>query len=236
VHHAKGESLDRLLALTAPKPDWRALDVATGGGHTALALAPHVREVIATDLTRPMLDAARAFIASKGVANVVFQEADAMSLPFGDAAFDLVTCRIAPHHFPDVPRFVREMFRVLRPGGIAVVIDNVVPEDSTAAGFINEFETIRDPSHHWSHPESDWRSFFSAAGFQDLHVEPFRKARDYVLWLDTMSVAEPERAKLRVMLNTAPASAKTALAPEERDGKLWFHLDEILILGRKPGT
>jgi len=182
-----------------------------------------------------MLDAARAFIESKGVSNVLFQEADATALPFEAAAFDLVTCRIAPHHFPDVPRFVSEMFRVLRPGGTAVVIDNVVPEDPTAARFINEFETIRDPSHHWSHPESDWRSFFEAAGFRDLHMEPFRKARDYVLWLDTMSVSEPDRVKLRAMLDDAPASAKAALAPEERDGKLWFHLDEILILGKKPG-
>src|SRR5262249_34692933 len=139
--HAKGESLDRLLALTRPRPDWRVLDIATGGGHTALALAPHVREVIASDLTPPMLDAARAFIASKGVTNVVFREADAISLPFEAEAFDLVTCRIAPHHFPDVQRFVHEMFRVLKPGGVAVVIDNVVPEDPVAAKFINDFET-----------------------------------------------------------------------------------------------
>jgi len=221
--------------LTKPRPDWRVLDIATGGGHTALALAPRVREVVASDLTPPMLDAARAFITSKGARNVAFREADATSLPFGVEEFDLVTCRIAPHHFPDVQRFAREMFRVLKSGGVAVVIDNVVPEDPVAAKFINDFETIRDPSHVWSYTESDWRAFFQAAGFSELHVEQFRKARDFVSWLGRMSVPESTRTRLRVLLDEAPAPAKAALAPEERDGKLWFHLDEILILGRKPG-
>ncbi|HLF02673.1 MAG TPA: class I SAM-dependent methyltransferase, partial [Anaerolineales bacterium] len=61
---AKGESLERLIAVTAPQPEWNALDVATGGGHTALALARHVRQVIATDITPQMLDAAQTMIAA----------------------------------------------------------------------------------------------------------------------------------------------------------------------------
>ena len=210
------------------------LDIATGGGHTALAVAPRVREVVATDLTGPMLEAARAFIESKGVTNVVFREADACALPFEDNEFDLVTCRVAPHHFPDVPRFVREAFRVLHPGGLGVVIDNVVPEDPVAAQFINDFETLRDPSHQWSHTESDWRAFFAEAGFQDLHVEMFRKARDFALWTKMMSVDERGQARLRSMLSEAPPGAREALAPRERDGKLEFYLDELLILGRRP--
>src|SRR3972149_2395216 len=128
--HAQSDSLARLVALVQPQPQWRALDIATGGGHTALAFAPHVREVVATDLTREMLLAAEAFIRARGSANVSFRQADAAALPFGDSEFDLVTCRVAPHHFPDCARFVREMAHVLRLGGVAVMVDNVVPDDA----------------------------------------------------------------------------------------------------------
>ena len=125
--HSQGESLDRLLALVDPQPNWLALDIATGGGHTARALAPHVRAVVATDLTAPMLAAAERFIRGQGVTNVSFRLADALALPFADAEFDLVTCRIAPHHFPDCAQFVRQAARITRPGGLVAVIDNVAP-------------------------------------------------------------------------------------------------------------
>jgi ubiquinone/menaquinone biosynthesis C-methylase UbiE len=234
VHHATGESLDRLLALVSPRPEWRALDVATGGGHTALALAPLVREVIATDITPKMLEAAEKFLLSRGVTNARFREADATALPFGAAEFDLVTCRIAPHHFSDCARFVREMARVLKPGGIAVVIDNVVPEDREAAEFINRFESVRDPSHNRAYSEREWAEFYRAAGFEILALERFRKARDFGVWTSMMSVSEETNAALREMLRVAPAAAREALAPEERDGALVFHLDEVLISGSAP--
>jgi ubiquinone/menaquinone biosynthesis C-methylase UbiE len=232
--HSKGESLDRLIALTAPRPDWRVLDVATGGGHTALAVAPHVREVVATDLTPQMLDAARAFIQSKGVRNVEFSEADATALPFPDSHFDLATCRTAPHHFPDVAQFVRELFRVVRPGGLAVVIDNMVPEDRETAEYINSFEKTRDPSHNWSHAESEWIRFFEEAGFSGLHVEFFRKARDFEEWTAMAGVDKRTKERLMAMLADAPNRARYALCPEERNGALRFYLDELLIRGSKP--
>jgi ubiquinone/menaquinone biosynthesis C-methylase UbiE len=234
THHAKGESLDRLIALTAPRPEWRVLDVATGGGHTALALAPLVREVVATDLTPEMLKAARKFLLSKGARNVEFREADATALPFPDSEFDLATCRVAPHHFPDVGRFVKELFRVVRPGGFAVVIDNMVPEDRESADYINNFEKTRDPSHNWSYAESDWIRFFQEAGFVGLHVEFFRKARDFDEWTAMQGVGGETKERLRAMLADAPPRARYALAPEEKKGALRFFLDEILIRGAKP--
>jgi ubiquinone/menaquinone biosynthesis C-methylase UbiE len=231
--HASGASLDRLVAIAEPRPDWRALDIATGGGHTALALAPHVREVVATDLTPEMLTAARKHLESKGVKNVLFHEADACRLPFEDGAFDLVTCRVAPHHFPDVARFVKETHRVLRPGGRAVVIDNVVPEDKDAADFINRFEKRRDPSHNRCLTVSEWMSLFTNAGFEDVRFEHFFKAIEFEAWTDIKSVDEAARGDLREMLVDAPPRALDALFPEDRSDVLWFYLQEILITGRR---
>ena len=99
--YAHGSDLARMIELAQPRGDERLLDIATGGGHTALAFAPHVREVVATDLTPRMLEVAEAFIREQGAANVTFQVADAEALPFPDADFDIVTTRIAPHHFPN---------------------------------------------------------------------------------------------------------------------------------------
>ena len=123
---------------------------------------------------------------------------------------------------------------MVRPGGFAVVIDNLVPEDRESAEFINNFEKIRDPSHNWSYSESDWVRFFQEAGFGLLHVEFFRKARDFDVWTKMMSVDEPTKERLREMLAAAPNRARYALFPEERNGALRFYLDELLIRGTKP--
>jgi ubiquinone/menaquinone biosynthesis C-methylase UbiE len=231
--HAKGDSLDRLIEVAQPQAGWRALDVATGGGHTALAVARHVREVVATDLTREMLAAAERFIRGQGVDNVSFREADATALPFEDGEFDLVTCRIAPHHFPDCAQFVRETARVLAPGGTAVVIDNVVPADPAAARHINALERLRDPSHHWAYTEADWLGFFAAAGLEVRHHELLRKVRDFDYWNSRMSVDEHTKLQLRVLIEQAPRAAREALAPEVAGDKLKFYLTEVMVVGLK---
>ncbi len=233
-HHAQGESLERLLAVVQPRPEWRALDIATGGGHTALAIAPHVAAVVATDLTAEMLAAAETFIRSRGVQNVTFRTADATALPFGDGEFDLVTCRIAPHHFPDCAQFVREVARVLRPGGVAAVIDNIVPENPLAARHINAVEKLRDPSHVWAYSQADWLGFFAVAGLAVTHTETFRKVRDFDLWTGMIGVGDKTRQQLQVLIEQAPAPALAALAPEMQGDKLKLYLTEVFIVARKP--
>ncbi|HYI15932.1 MAG TPA: methyltransferase domain-containing protein, partial [Thermomicrobiales bacterium] len=130
ARHASGGGLDQLVELAEPTPESDALDIATGGGHTALALAPHVRHVIASDLTPTMLNAAKGFLTEKGITNASFEIAEAENLPFDDSAFDIVTCRVAPHHFSDVRAFCNEVARVLRPGGRFILIDSYAPDDN----------------------------------------------------------------------------------------------------------
>ncbi|HXF59326.1 MAG TPA: class I SAM-dependent methyltransferase [Candidatus Saccharimonadales bacterium] len=230
--HSKGESLDRMVEVVDPRPEWRALDIATGGGHTALAFASRVREVVATDITHQMLDAAERFIRAKGVTNVSFREADACDLPFKEREFDLVTCRVAPHHFPDCAQFVREMARVLRPGGVVAMIDNVVPEDHATAEYINAFEKYRDPSHVRALTASEWLRDFADPGLTVQTTEIFRKARDFDAWAGLQTVSDEVRAELRRRLEQAPPDAAEALGPETRAGKLYFYLTEILVVAR----
>ena len=105
------------------------LDIATGGGHTALAFTGFTPTVVATDLTLPMLSAARKFIMNQGVAGVHFLAADAEALPFQDETFGVVTCRIAAHHFPELLVAIRQVARVLRRGGSFLVEDILGHDD-----------------------------------------------------------------------------------------------------------
>ncbi len=206
--HAQGADLALLLEWAAPRPTERALDVSTGGGHTALALAPHVAHVTASDLTPRMLAAARAYLTRQGVVNADYVIADAERLPFLDASFDLVTVRIAPHHYADARRAAREMARVLAPGGGLVLIDNIAPDDPALDEYVNTWERWRDPSHVRAYTAAEWREFLGAAGLRVERMQTQRKAHPFAEWVERMQLAEAERAALEADMLAAPPAAR----------------------------
>ncbi|HXF60795.1 MAG TPA: methyltransferase domain-containing protein [Caldilineaceae bacterium] len=236
--HAQGASLGRLVELVNPQPAWRVLDVATAAGHTAFAFAPHVAQVVATDITPEMLPVAAKLAAEKSIANVTLEIADAEALPFGDGEFDLVTCRIAPHHFPHPARFVAEAARVLRPGGLLAVVDNVTPggsdpEAAAAGDYVNAVEKLRDPSHHRALSLAEWRETFTAAGFTLLHVEVAPKAIEFIPWAERMGATPETVAELRRRLVEAPPAAAAYFAVAPMGSDLQFYLEEAILVGRK---
>ncbi|MFI5273452.1 MAG: methyltransferase domain-containing protein [Ktedonobacterales bacterium] len=228
--HAHGDDLARLVALAQPRASDVALDIATGGGHTALALALHVAHVTATDLTPDMLAAARQFIAEQGVRNVDFVVADAERLPFLDASFDLVTVRIAPHHFASVTSAVREMARVLTPDGRLVVIDNIAPEDPALDALLNTWEARRDPSHVRAYTASEWQAFVAASGLSITTVETEQKAHDFAAWAERMRMPAAEQAALERNMLAAPAEARAHFGMVEEDGRLLRWSGDYLVL------
>ena len=233
--HAQGKSLQRLIELTQPQPYWRVLDVATGAGHTALAFAPHVREVIASDITPQMLAQAEALAKERGIANVATHIADAEDLPFDDASFDLVTCRIAPHHFADAQCFVDECERVLKPDALLAIDDNIAPEDADAARYIDDYERMRDPSHVRCLPPSAWRRCFARAGLRVLRDETIEKQIGFEEWCGHQKTPLDLMAKLRdILLNAdAPDAVKAHLKPTLVDDVLYFSMIEGIFIGQK---
>lgn len=235
--HAQGSDLDRLLDIAQPQPHWRALDVATGGGHTALKFAPHVAEVVASDLTPQMLDAAQAFIAAQGASNIQFKLADAEDLPFEDNSFDLVTCRIAPHHFPHIDQFVCEAARVLKPDGLLLVQDQIVPEDADTAHAVDNFERLRDPSHSHAYSENEWKRAFAATGLTVTHSEEIIKQHQFVQWIERQGCAPETVERLIALLNDAAPSVIAWLQPQQwGTPEATFANHHILIAGRKAET
>ena len=228
--HAKGASLQRLVELVEPQPDWQALDIATAAGHTAFAFAPHVAHVLATDITPEMLTVAREQVAARGVDNVTVEHADAENLPYTDDRFDLLTCRIAPHHFPDIDQFLRESVRVLRPGGILAVVDNVVPE-GVAGDYVNAFEKLRDPSHGRCLSVQEWLEGYSQAGLQLTQQEILEKQMVFEDWAARHDPAM--QSYLRALLWHGPPETQAFLHPRSEEGRTLFHLQEGLFIGCK---
>lgn len=232
--HAKGYDLERLVEMAQPGADWQMLDVATGGGHTALKFAPHVQAVVASDLTENMLAAAEKFIRNKGIENITFRQADAENLPFEDGRFDLVTCRIAPHHFPDVQAFLNQCARVLVPGGLLLVQDHVLPEDEEAAKMVDGFEKLRDPSHNFAFSQNAWLSMVERAGLTIEQHEEITKRHLFRPWAERQGHGQKTLDELLTMADSAPQGAKTWMVWEAWGAEeASFVNHHILIAGRK---
>lgn len=227
--HRRGSDLDRLA-------DWcggadRALDVATGAGHTAGALGRvGISDVVASDVSPAMVQTATHEY--DGLGGVV---ADAESLPFDDAAFDAVTCRIAAHHFPGPVGFVNEVGRVLTPGGTFALADNVAPEDDDLAAFINRVDALRDPTHVEAYPRSQWETWLSEAGFRLERTETVEKRLAFDPWVDRLSPSPEVRARVESLLAEADDAAKTHFEIETADGSVEsFTHRAALIRAQKP--
>ena len=231
--HAHGSDLDRLLDIAQPQSHWQALDIATGGGHTALKFAPHVAHVVASDLTPRMLESAREHIAAQGVENVSFRQADAEDLPFDADAFDLVTCRIAPHHFPAVSRFLRECARALRQGGLLILQDHLLPFDDASARYVDAFERQRDPSHNRAFNRAEWTQLCAGAGLRIEHSETYRKQHDIVPWARRQGLDDAAIDELIALMRGAPPIARDWINPQNMGNpKATMENRHILIRAR----
>ncbi len=231
--HARGESLALLVELVEPGSDWQALDVGAGAGHTALAFAPHVAHVVATDLTQQMLAKTAELAAKRGLTNVETKIADAESLPFDDGSFDLVTCRLAFHHFPNSRQAVSEFARVLKPGGVLGFTDNIVVPDKKAAGYYNAYEKLRDPSHHWVYPLARLQAMFQEAGLKVRTTHQLSKEFEFHAWADRQHASETAKEKLLTMMRDIPEALKPLFAPCWADGTMYFSLWEAVIVAQK---
>jgi len=231
--HAAGADLDLLLAWVAPQPGERALDVATGGGHVAVALARAGADVTAVDVTPEMLAEVAAGAEAEGV-SIATAEAEAGELPFADGSFDIVTCRIATHHFPDAARFFAEVARVLVPGGRLGFQDQTLPPQGTSAVLVDAFERLRDPSHNQAYSEAGWLTLIERAGLSVERAELVDKAHAFAEWTGRQDCAPATVAELRRLMAEAPPGMAEWLAPEcDAQGALVaFRNRHLVVLAR----
>lgn len=224
--HSDPEVLGRVVEMARPTPDARALDVATGTGHTAFALAPHVAEVIATDITPQMLAEGEKLRGQRGIPNVVFQLADAHDLPYADGEFDIVACRRAAHHFSDIHTALAEMVRVLKPGGRMVIDDRSVAEDDFVDITMNRLDWLHDESHVRQYRPSEWARLLTEHGLTVEVVEPYTKHRPVSSLTHQVSAANV--AEIHKIMQNLSAEERKKMNVEEKDGEL--HHDHFYVM------
>ena len=233
--HVDADDREILFSRLALEPSHLALDVATGGGHTAVHLCRRIRQVVASDITIEMLRESRGLSAERGCKNLLFAAADAQRLPFRTGAFDRVLCRIAPHHFPDIRAAIREMVRVATPGGLVGIIDSVVPDDPALDAFLNGIERVRDPSHVRSYRIEEWVTFLQEAGLSLLHVSAAWKEHLFPEWVARTGRPPVILRQVEEMFLTAFPRAREYFRVRVEDGRVASYSDEKgIFVGKKP--
>jgi ubiquinone/menaquinone biosynthesis C-methylase UbiE len=227
--HAGGPDLAAMLEAVPLRGDERLLDAGCGAGHTALAFAPRVAAVVALDLTEQMLAQGRHLAQQRGLSNVSFTRGDVERLEYPDASFDLATSRYSAHHYQHPTRALRELRRVLKPGGTLLLVDVVAPDAPAQDTFLNAIELLRDPSHVRDHTSDQWLEMLRLAGFEGDALGRWPLRLDFASWVARMQTPPAAVAQIAALLDGAPRETRAALAVEHDHS---FSVHVALLRGR----
>ncbi|MGN9866834.1 class I SAM-dependent methyltransferase [Bacillus swezeyi] len=230
-----GKDLEAMVNSVSLKGDEALLDVGTGAGHTALAFSPFVKHCTGIDITEEMVKTAALFAKEKKARHVRFLQGNAEKLDFDDASFDIVTCRFAAHHFSNVRRAMTEIARVLKPGGIFILVDHYAPEDKALDQFINRLNQMRDPSHVREYALAEWNSLFEENELDYIEKQKWNIPIEYENWIRRGAVPEERKSKMIAHLAEASRTCRDEfeIVHGENGHPLSFKLKGILISGRK---
>jgi ubiquinone/menaquinone biosynthesis C-methylase UbiE len=225
----RGPDLDVALRTTRRKGDEHLVDLATGAGGAALAFGPSVARVTVVDTSAAMVAGAVGLLRDAGIAATGAQ-AEAGSLPFADACCELVTCRIAAHHFPDIPAALAEVQRILRPDGTLVLMDSLAPAAPAAAAFLDRVERQRDPTHVRTLTRGQWERALTQAGLLPVTVEQVRHPKDFERWLARGGATLDDQGRVRSQFLAAGRDVVDALAIRRGNGRVLSFADEKVVV------
>lgn len=230
---ATGDDLAWLTEAAALTGRERVLDIGTAAGHTALALAPKSALTVGLDPAPAMLRQAQRLARERRIGNLELVASFADPVPFPDEVFDLVTCRLAAHHFPDLPGALYEIKRLLRPGGRLIVVDTIAPEDDALDEYINEIERVRDPSHAHNYRLSEWADALRRFGMGYELLNQWELPLDFASWVARVGAPPTAIARLEDLFDNATPAASAAFRIAPPPAPRTFCLHAALFVGTK---
>ncbi|HGY5077277.1 TPA: class I SAM-dependent methyltransferase [Citrobacter gillenii] len=228
--HASGRDLQRLAERLSAFPQASVLDMGCGAGHASFAAAHQVKQVVAYDLSAQMLDVVAQAAKEKGLDNIATRQGYAESLPFEDGSFDVVISRYSAHHWHDVGRALREVNRVLKPGGVVIVMDVMSPGHPVRDIWLQTVEALRDTSHVRNYSSGEWLSLMNDANLIADTVLTDRLPLAFSSWVARMRTPQVLIDAVRLYQQSASAEVQAYFALQP-DGS--FTSDTIMVEAHK---
>lgn len=206
--HAQGVEFALLQAELDGRGDARVLDLGCGAGHVSFHVAPLVAEVVAYDLSEQMLAVVASAAAQRGLDNVRSERGAAEHLPFADGSFDFVFSRYSAHHWSDLGLALREVRRVLKPGGVACFIDVASPGRPLLDTYLQAVEVLRDTSHVRDYSVAEWLQQVSEAGLYPRNHVRQRLRLEFASWVERMRTPEVFREAILALQQSVGAEVR----------------------------
>ncbi len=231
--HKHGLSLPKLIALARPQATDICLDIGTGTGHTAAALAEHAKYVYGLDPAEGMRQAAQE--AYGHFKNIKFIDGTSEQTGFEDNSFDIITARHTLHHHPNIQKTILELHRVLKPTGRLVIVDEVTPSEAVNDWY-HQLEVTRDPTHLRAYYLSEWQTFIKESGLNWIAGDSeTRYPSNAESWIIRQNPSPEQAEKVRKLFRNAPEIAKQTFKINYKNGNAeTFEMPMAIILATKP--